>query len=155
MPITLNKGKSKLEKLKWTNSALIKNHWGVLFVVESDMIVGVQNEHKHDNDLFAKKIRAQKKEAIEVAATNIVTNPRNVLGNLTSNIVQSSSKGVGAMRKTGTLTKAIQRARKAKFGFPKDPQNWSEMLVPDNLKDTKGGDKFLQVEESLGQIEDG
>ena len=29
------------------------------------------------------------------------------------------------------------------------------MLVPDNLKDTKGGDKFLQVEESLGQIEDG
>ena len=29
------------------------------------------------------------------------------------------------------------------------------MLVPDNLKDTKSGDKFLQVEESLGQIEDG
>ena len=105
--------------------------------------------------MLAKKIRTQEKEAIEVAATNIVTNPRTVLRNLTSNIVQSSSRGVGAMRKSGALTKAIQRARKAKFGFPKDPQNWSEMLVPDNLKDTKGGDKFLQVEKSLSQIEDG
>ena len=33
-------------------------------VVESDMIVGVQNEHNHDNDLLATKIRAQEKEAI-------------------------------------------------------------------------------------------
>jgi hypothetical protein len=124
-------------------------------LIESDMIVGVHNEHNHDNDLLAKKIRAQEKEAIEVAATNMSTNPRTVLGNLTCNIVQSSSRGVGAMRKTGTLTKANQRARKVKFGLPKDSQNWSEMLVPDNLKDTKGGDKFLQVEESLGQLEDG
>ena len=105
--------------------------------------------------MLAKKIRVQEKEAIEVTATNIVTNSRTVLGNLTSNIVQSSSRGEGAMRKTGALTKAMQKARKAKFGFPKDPQNWSERLVSDNLKDTKGGDKFLQVEESLGQIEDG
>ena len=94
--------------------------------------------------------RRRKQE--KVAATNMVTNPRTVLGNLTCNIVQRSSRGVGAMRKSGALTKAIQRARKAKFGFPKDPQNWSEMLVPDNLKDTKGWDKFLQVEKSLGQI---
>ena len=120
-------------------------------VVESDMIVGVQNEHNHDNDLLAKKIRAQEKEAIEVAARNRVTSPRAVLGNLTINIVQSSSRGVGAMKKT----EAIQRARKAKFGFPKNSQNWSEMLVPDNLKDIKGGDKFHQVEESLSQIKDG
>ena len=33
-------------------------------VVESNMIVGVQNEHNHDNDLLATKIRAQEKEAI-------------------------------------------------------------------------------------------
>ena len=104
-------------------------------VVESDMIVGVQNEHNHDNDFLAMKIWTQEKETTEVAATNMVTNPRTVLGNLTCNIVQISSRGVGAMRKSGALTKAIQRARKAKFGFPKDPQNWSEMLVPDNLKD--------------------
>ena len=96
--------------------------------------------------------RRRKQE--KVAATNMVTNPRTVLGNLTSNIVQSSSRGVGAIRKTGALTKAMQRARKAKFGFPKYPQNWREMLVQDNLKNTKGGDKFLQVEESQDHKKD-
>ena len=40
-------------------------------VVKSDMIVGVKNEHNHDNDLLGKKIRLQEKEAIEVAATNM------------------------------------------------------------------------------------
>ena len=44
-------------------------------MVESDVIVDVQNEHNHDNDLLAKKILAQEKVAIEVAATNIVKNP--------------------------------------------------------------------------------
>ena len=59
--------------------------------------------------IMTKKIRVQEKqaEAIEVAATNMVTNSRTVLGNLTSKIVQSSSRGVEAMRKTGALTKAI------------------------------------------------
>ena len=91
------------------------------------MIVGIYNEQNHDTDLLSKKIRGEEKEAIEVAAKNMVTNPRTVFGNLRnySNIVLSSSRGVGAMRKTGALTKAIQRACKAKFGFPKDPQNWS------------------------------
>ena len=63
----------------------------------ADMIVCVQNKHNHNNDWLAKKIRVQEKEAIEVAATNMVTNPRTVLGNLTSNIVQSSSRRVGAI----------------------------------------------------------
>ena len=91
-------------------------------VVESDMIVGVQNEHNHDNDLLAKKIRAQKKIAIEVAATNMVTNPKTVLGNLTSNIVQSSSRGVGAMRKTGLWQKPFKGHAKPSLDFPKSTE---------------------------------
>ena len=64
-------------------------------MVESDMIVGVKNEHNHGNELLAKKIRTQEKEAIEVAATNIVTNPRTELGNLISHIVHCTESLLG------------------------------------------------------------
>ena len=126
-----------------------------LVLVENEKIVEIKNGHNHDTDLLNKKIREQERLAIEAAATNIVISPRTVLGTLTSNITQSSSSGgVGAMRKSATLTKAIHRARKSKFGFPKDPRTWSEMIVPDNLKLTMDGDRFLCLEEKIGQIDE-
>lgn len=67
---------------------------------------------------------------------------------LGSNVINTMQ----SMRKQGTLARAIQRARVAANGFPKVPKLWSELIIPDNLKQTSDNCPFLQFE---GQIEVG
>ena len=52
------------------------------------------------------------------------------------------------MRKTGTLKKAIGRARKSHNGVPPVPKTWEEMTIPANLSSTVRGGPFLAVEET-------
>lgn len=56
------------------------------------------------------------------------------------------------MRKKGTLTKAVQRARQSSLGFPKVPKDWEEMKVPDTLRSTKDNLPFLVFD---GPVDEG
>ena len=50
------------------------------------------------------------------------------------------------MRKTATLTRAIQRSRKKEHLFPKMPNTFEEMSVPEHLTQTVSGERFLLYE---------
>ena len=82
------------------------------------------------------------KNAIAQAAENYSTTPRTVLGNLTNRVAADTQSGVGEMRKSKTLQRAIQQARCKQFGFAEVPKTWEEMIIPDELANTVNGDRF-------------
>ena len=57
------------------------------------MITQINGEHEHDNDLLKVQVQALEKEAVENAANNVMVAPRTVLGNLSNNILATTSQG--------------------------------------------------------------
>ena len=55
------------------------------------------------------------------------------------------------MNKIATLSRAIQRARGHKMGFPKVPTTWENMIVPNNLSITRDELPFLLKEIHIGE----
>ena len=118
---------------------------------KTDTVIKYLHEHNHDSDLIKKKVKKIENTLIQDAKKS-TDSPRIVLGNITNNIVTEMESGVGAMRKTATITKAIQRARAKEFGFPPVPKNWEEMKVPDVLKNTIQNEKFLVFDETVDEF---
>ena len=58
----------------------------------------------------------------------------------------NSGHGLGAMRKTNTLKKAVSRARQSHEGAPSVPKSWDDMIVPAHLSVTVSGGEFLCTE---------
>ena len=61
--------------------------------MEPNMITQINGEHEHDNDLLKVQVQALEKEAVENAANNVMVAPRTVLGNLSNNILATTSQG--------------------------------------------------------------
>ena len=57
---------------------------------------------------------------------------------------------MNAMRKSNTLVQAVKRARVEHFGFTKVPKSWNDMSVPQHLETKICGDRFLAINEHLG-----
>ena len=64
----------------------------------------------------------------------------------------NSGHGLGAMRKTNTLKKAVSRARQSHEGAPSVPKSWDDMIVPAHLSVTVRGGEFLAVEETTTPV---
>ena len=60
--------------------------------MEPNMITQINGEHEHDNDLLKVQVQALEKEAVENAANNVMVAPRTVLGNLSNNILATTSQ---------------------------------------------------------------
>lgn len=119
----------------------------------SSMIIDISGAHIHDSDLQKTRVKQQENTAILAAALNPSVAPRTVLGSITADVINASSEAVGSMRKNTTLVKAIQRARTSKFGFPPVPGTWEAMDIPDCMKVTKYGRRFLLKECQLKEDE--
>ena len=61
--------------------------------MEPNMITQINGEHEHDNDLLKVQVQALEKQAVENAANNVMVAPRTVLGNLSNNILATTSQG--------------------------------------------------------------
>ena len=67
-------------------------------------------------------------------------------------IALNSGHGLGAMRKTNTLKRAVNRARQSYEGAPSVPKTWDDMIVPDHFSKTARGGDFLALEETVNPM---
>ena len=84
---------------------------GAVISAETDEVLKLVGEHNHDSELLKTKVRTLENEAIRQSSTNSTVNPRTMLGALTNNISSEMERGIGSMRKSKAIVKAIQRSR--------------------------------------------
>ncbi|XP_023344961.1 uncharacterized protein LOC111714145 [Eurytemora carolleeae] len=122
---------------------------GAVINFENDKIISFLGEHSHDSDLLKKRVREIEKQVVKESSGNIAISPRTVLGNMTNMVSTLTNEGVSAMSKSNTLVQAVKRARVEHFGL-KVPKSWNDMSVPQHLETTIRGDRFLAINEHLG-----
>ena len=67
-------------------------------------------------------------------------------------IALNSGHGLGAMRKTNTLKRAVNRARQTYEGASSAPKTGDDMIVPDHFSKTARGGDFLALEETVNPM---
>ena len=118
--------------------------------VEPHMVTALKGEHSHDSSLVELKVREIERDAIKSVALNNTVTPRAVLGSITNQIAQQlPCGGIEAMKKTATLSKAVQREKVKAKEHPKVPSSWEDMCVPDNLRETFDKQPFLLAEQTI------
>jgi hypothetical protein len=123
----------------------------------SDMVTRCIGEHNHDSDIIKDKINNIVNEKILSAAQNPLMNPRTVTMEVSDAVIgdEETAGAIADVPNMKSIALRLHRRKKVLQGFPPLPKTWEAMEVPDSMKMTADGQRFLILEEQVREGKEG